>query len=261
MKHCPTLAVLVTLSITTLNNSASAASIYAINTGLSNDIAVVDAISQLNFLGNTVTTGSTLADYSAYDQVWDLRYNQNLGPTDVTAMGNYLASGGRMFLSGEQPAYTELRNASLVDWVEAVGGGSMTLVNVRITGDQPVTTAGQIVAQPNQRTFLRYYAANSVSTPGTGFMVTETQSGLGHSSLIGWDFGDIIGSPNARMLVGFDINLFRNSSAWAENMVHYLGGDAPPPVVPEPSTYAMAALGLLGLGLLAWRRKHANRSR
>jgi hypothetical protein len=49
-----------------------------------------------------VATGGTLANYSAFDQVWDLRYQGNLGAADVAAMGSYLQGGGRMYLTEER---------------------------------------------------------------------------------------------------------------------------------------------------------------
>jgi hypothetical protein len=190
---------------------------------------------------------STLADYSAYDQVWDLRYQTNLGAADVTAMGNYLAGGGRMYLTGEHVGFTSLRNTSLTSLINNVGGGSLALTGVAVAGGQNVTTAGQIVNTPNALTSIFYQAAEVSSTAGSGFLVTETSSGSGTGSLIGWDFGDIAGSPSARMLVGFDINIFGSwggptqSMDLTENMATYLGAPVPVP--------GACLLGILGLSV------------
>ncbi len=228
--------------------NVNAATIYTIGSD------VDGATSNLTTLGHSVSTGSVLTDYSAYDQVWDLRILQNLTPADQTSMGNYLASGGRMFLTGENDGFDTQRNNTLVTWISNVGGGSISL-----TGDagttlvtQSFTTEGALVNSPNTFASLEYNAARTVSvSSGNAFLVTEKNPGEG--SLLGWDFGDISGASNARMIIGFDAQLFSsgtNGINFTENVYSYLASP-----VPLPAAFWLMASGLLGL--VSFRKKRA----
>jgi hypothetical protein len=232
---------------------AEATSIYVIDTGLTAYPSIASAKSDLTNLGYGLTTGGTLADYSGYDEVWDLRFNATLGTADVAAMGSYLAGGGRMYLTGENAGY-DFRNNSVLSLLNAVGAGSLTLSQGYFTGVQAVTTAGQIVNNPNAFSQVAYQASRTTTSAGSGFFVTEKSPGEG--SLVGWDFGDIAGSPDARLLVGFDIEIFTNGTNWTQNMATYLGAPAPAAPVPEP-----ASIVLLGTGVAAVARRRLGRRR
>jgi hypothetical protein len=229
-----------------MGSEAGALTIKIIDQGVSGYDAVIAARNHLIALGHTLTTGGTLEDYSAFDQVWDLRYKGNLGEADITAMGNYLANGGRMYLTGDWGNFDSRRNASLVSWTGSVGGGLLVLANSSVIWPQPITEAGQIVNWPNPFESVTYDAARTTSSAGSGFFVTETELGSGEGSLVGWDFGDINGKPDARMLIGFDIDIFRNGQDWTENMATYLA-------VPGPATLLLLGLG----GLMLRRRRQA----
>jgi len=234
---------------------AHALPIYVLNDTSSSHTMVQSAIGDLNSLGHSVTTGGTLADYSAYSQVWDLRYNANLGAADVTAMGSYLAGGGRMYMTGEHAGFNASRNTSLVSWVNGVGGGNMILADVFHAGLQTFTAAGSAVgldSAPNALAGLNTNAANSAvaASIDQGFLVTQ-EGNLTQGSVVGWDFGDISGAAGSRMLLGFDIELFANGVNWTENMVAYLDSAS----APEPGILALMGMGLLGIGFS--RRKKA----
>jgi hypothetical protein len=213
---------------------------------------VTAAKNQLTSLGHTITTGGTLSDYSGFDQVWDLRYNVNLTAADITAMGSYLQSGGNLYLTGEHSGFNASRNNSLVSFISGVGGGSIALANGNAVGAQTITAAGQIVNSPNTFSSVNFNSANTVTAldTGNGFQVTN----LG--SLLGWDFGDISGAANARMLVGFDIEIFQNPTGWTQNMATYLG-DAPSNVPESGSTVALVGVAMLGLVLVRRRNVSA----
>lgn len=223
--------------------SAFALNIRVIDAGYSHGM-ITNAKNYLTGLGHTVSSGTTLADYSAFDQVWDLRYNSALGAGDIAAMGAFLNSGRSIYLTGEHSGFAA-RNNSLVGFVSAVGGGTIALQNTSHAGAESITAAGQVVNNPNTFTSVQFSAANSVGVAGVGngFQVTS----LG--SLAGWDFGDITGSPGARMLIGFDIEIFNstNGAGWAQNMATYLGSQAPAAAPDAASSFGLILAGLIGL--------------
>ena len=215
-----------------------------------------NAINHLNSLGHTVTVGGTLANYSAFDQVWDLRFAKKLTEVDVDAMGNFLRGGGSMYMAGEGSAY-DARNNSLRSFVSSVGGGTVSLIG-DARGSQSITAQGQAVNSPNVFGSVSFHYARTSATAGSGFLVTEQGVGSGRGgSLVGWDLGDISGSPDARMLVGFDIEIFQNGVQWTENMATYLGDESPGSSVPEPSTFILALLATIGLSFYRRRRRRA----
>ncbi len=231
---------------------AQAGSVYVIGNGHGQ---VTNARNHLTGLGHTVTfSGSTLGDYSSYDQVWDLRYSSNLGASDVTAMGSYLASGGRMYMTGENSGFDSNRNNSLVSFLTSVGAGNLSLAG-RGDGAETFTSSGESLLNNNPNNFasVGYDASRTTSSAGNGFLATEAGVGSGIGSLVGWDFGDIVGSSNARILVGFDIEIFQNGQVWTENMHTFLS--APANVVPEPATVALLGIGIVGLAGAEVRRR------
>lgn len=243
------LAVLVAME-----GQSQADAIYVIDAGYSHS-RINDAKNHLTNLGHTLTNGGTLSDYSTYDQVWDLRYNSALGASDISAMGAYLAAGGRMYLTGEHSGF-DGRNNSLVSFLSAVGAGALSLSGGTSTSEL-ITPDGAVVNSPNLFSSVSYGATRTVAEATDGFLVTSVDgSNTSTGSLVGWDFNDISGASNARMLVGFDIEIFLSGQNWTENMATYLAG----PQVPEPgSLIAMLSLASFGAGAVVFRRRRSKK--
>ena len=241
--------VIVTTLVATLANSTSAASIYVIGASSGSDVT-----NTLSGLGHSTSWGGTLTDYSAYDQVWDIRGSQSLTSSDTTAMSAFLASGGRMYITGEI-VFARSRNQSIVDFVDQIGGGTLTLHANEVSGSQSLTTPGMITNTPNPLSHLTYSGAAAATTT-QGFLVTEDTYKPGYGSTIGWDMGDLSSATDARLLVSFDTQVLYspyhdNANLWIENAATYLGAPVANPatiVVPLPMP---AALGLVGLALQA----------
>jgi hypothetical protein len=242
-------ALAFAVPLLTLGPGARADAIYVINAGVQGAVGVVDAIASLNSLGHAVSTGNTLADYTTYDQVWDLRYNQNFVLADLTAFDAYLKSGGRTYFTGENPSFDVTRNTSLRGLLFALGGGDVRYSAATAANSQAVTAEGALLNVPNTFSSVSFVGARLVGPPSSGFLVTESAAGLG--SLVAWDFGDIAGAPDARMIAGWDIDMFRattgNGTGWVENLVTFLGTSAPTGSVPEPATLLLLGVALGGL--------------
>ncbi|WP_425616271.1 PEP-CTERM sorting domain-containing protein [Anatilimnocola sp. NA78] len=247
------LACLAVLGTVVLGAVAeSSAAIYVIDTGVTSFSA--SPKSQLTGLGYTVNSGGALANYSGYEQVWDLRYNANLSGTDTTAMEAYLQSGGRMYLTGEHNGFDASRNNSLLGFLNATGAGPVSLVaNTNFSGTQTFTTEGQALNSPTTLAGVNFFAGRVVSETGQGFLVTQTGLVPGQGSLLAWDFGDITGKESARMIVGFDHEMFGSTpGGLVGNFASFLGATT---VAPEPATLVMWSLGMAGIGVVGWRRR------
>jgi hypothetical protein len=211
------------------------------------------ASNNLVSLGHNVTlvqNPQNLNTYLQYDQIWDFRYNTQMTNQDGVDMGAYLQAGGRMLVLGEHSGFEGSRNISLRNWINQVGGGQIgNYVQSCATDFEATTVAGQIVMQPNPLAGIQMNCATTYNNPGTGFLVVD--SGGGDGGVIGWNFGDLVGAPGARLLACWDIEQWQSGLGqdlpWTENCATYLSR------VPAPGS-----VGLLGLaGLVAARRRRA----
>ncbi len=242
--------VLAAGTVMSLATVASADNILFINGSEGSHPWSIQANNDLINLGHNVTTlTNPPGSYAGYDQVWDFRYNTNMTNQDATDMGAFLQSGGRMLVLAENSGFEGSRNQSLKNWVNQVGGGVIgNFVNGCFAGTENVTNAGQVVMQPNAFNQIAYNCSTTYNTSGTGFLVSSGPNGDG--SIIGWNFGDIAGSPNARMLFVADIECWEagngNGINFTDDLATYLGR------VPAPGTASL--IGLAGLAAARRRR-------
>ena len=240
--------ILVFISICILiQTNTYAYSIYVMDSGHQ---GAVNVKSVLTNLGHDVTAAgtNTLADYSSYDQVWDLRYPNSLTTADVNAMSTFLTEGGKLYLTGENSSW-DARNNSVINFVSNVGGGTLNYGTVTtVHSYQQITSTGQTkIGTPNSITQIYFRNARRMSA-GNGFLLTESEQN-GYGSLIGWESSNITG--NGKMLVGLDINMYDNTSADKHNNTHVIQnlteflGEASP--IPEPHSIICILLGSIML--------------
>ena len=197
-----------------------------------------------------VTNPQPLNVYQQYGQVWDFRYNTSMTNQDAIDMGAFMQGGGRMLVLGEHSGFEGSRNISLRNWISQVGGGNIgNYVQACAVDFEKTTGPGAVVMQPNALPGLQFNCSTTYNKTGSGFLVVD--SGAGDGGVIGWNFGDIAGSPNARLIAAWDIELWQSGMGqdmpWTENCATYLSR------VPAPGS-----AGLLGLaGLIAGRRRRA----
>ena len=241
-----TTRLLVVIVVSVVGSMASADAIFVLGSGHG---SISNAINNLNTHGHSVTSSNTtLLDYSAYDQVWDLRYSEDISAPERSSFADYLSGGGRMYISGEISVFDD-RNNSINLFLNEIGVGNVGLIsNTSGFENQAFTVAGQVVNEPNDFTDISTYYARRVVAPVSGFLVSESNTNPGTGSLIGWDFGDLPNHPDSRMLIGFDIELFDNGVNWTENVATYLGASA----VPEPG---LTTLWILGVASVCLRRR------
>lgn len=243
------LRVVVAGALMSMVGAASADNILFINGAEGGHPYSIQALQDLQNLGHNVTVlTNPPGSYAGYDEVWDFRYNTNMTNQDAIDMGAYLQGGGRMLVLAENSGFEGSRNQSLKNWVNQVGGGVIgNYVQGCFVGTENVTGPGSIVMSPNPFSQISYNCSTTYNTAGTGFLVTSGPNGDG--GIIGWDYGDINGAPNARMLFVADIECWQpgngNGINFTQDLEVYLSR------VPAPGT-----AGLLGLaGIVAGRRR------
>ena len=210
--------------------------------------------------GNTVTIADDIPlDLSLYSQVWDIRFDNSFALT-TSQQAEYLSflqGGGGMFLMGENSSFMA-RNTSIFDFVSLLGGGSLgpdliggcdgtQTVNAPFTGAAPVTS-------------INFNCSGVIASNGTGEWITERESGGG--SGVAWGVGSLANATAGALTMVLDVNFMQGVGSEAEqnltkNLIGYVGDQVDPPSndVPEPGSFGLAGLALLGLAFSSRARK------
>src|SRR5208337_3816082 len=126
------------------------ATIIDIPSGCAGSAEETNLTAALNSASYTVTytTSGVPMSLSGQKQVWDIRCQSALSPSDITTYTTYLASGGSLFIMGENLGFGAARDASIVSFIQGLGGGNLTLtatLNAQtaqppFTGPTPLST-------------------------------------------------------------------------------------------------------------------------
>ena len=102
---------------------------------------------RLEAAGHTVTiqrdTNNPPADISAYDQIWDLRWNTSLDATTTAQYDDFVKNGGFLFMATENPGCCNVPNATKAALITQMGGGDTTI------GGTAGSTENQVVNGTN----------------------------------------------------------------------------------------------------------------
>ncbi|MDR1075300.1 MAG: hypothetical protein LBL59_03070 [Xanthomonadaceae bacterium] len=154
-------------------------------------------------------TSSVPSNLSAYQQIWDLRYDGVITPEEHEQYLRFLRSGKRMFVMGENGGF-QGRNNSVIDLIEAAGGGLMTFAkpgNIQ-TIHAPFDEGGA--------TLVSYRNVGGVVSPGTGaFISSGARGGTG----VSWDTGTLEYAPRGLLTVMFDVNFMESKASVAESQI------------------------------------------
>ncbi|MCI2283523.1 PEP-CTERM sorting domain-containing protein [Colwellia sp. MSW7] len=158
----------------------------------------------------------------------------------------YLQSGGGMFIMGENSSFTA-RNNSIFSLINAAGGGSLAFSS-NVTSTQTVNAP---FTGPNAVTNVTYNAPGGANGHGTGSWITNSGNiGTG----IAWGTGDLSNATAGALTTIFDVNFMQttadlNSQNLTKNLIGFIDTQVnpDPTSVPEPSTFAIFLLSMIGL--------------
>ena len=209
-------------------------------------------------VGNTVTISSEIpVSLAGFSQVWDIRFSSvfALNSSQQGQYLSYLQGGGRMFLMGENDSFMP-RNNSIFSLIAAAGGGSL---GFGVCSDaQTVQGAFQ---GPNAVTSIGYLATGCFNGTGTGQWISNSSANSGAG--VAWTTGTLANATAGALTTILDVNFMEgiygtDVQNLTKNLIGFVNNPPPPPgqnVVPEPSTYALMATGLIGLVGISRRRR------
>ena len=209
-------------------------------TGIFNSAFGASNINQVNAIGS-----GALAGYSALmltlPNLPDSPYV--LSASEASEITTFLNGGGRMYVFGENDAWTAW-NTSIANLVGGTVGGSYSGI-----------------ALPNFSTGI-LQGVGSVNYPAGGAFTSLGTSGL---SLFNTNVAALFGPTNNALFI-LDVNLCDDSNIgsagnrqFCRNIGGFLNGTIPPvaTAAPEPATFALFGGGLSLIGLAARRRRRA----
>jgi hypothetical protein len=221
------------------------------------------ALTSAGYTVNTIATGVVPASLTGQQQVWDIRCTTVLASPEISTFTAYLASGGSLFLLGENLGFAAARDASLISYIAAVGGGSLTL-----TATNNAQTAQSPFTGPTTLSTISYRAVGGTTTAGTGSFITTDTNGYGGAIVFGP--GSLSSAPSGTLIIVWDVNFMDNSRTAPEiallnNLIAYLAAPVPvgvPPVTPtvpalSPTSTVVLILLLACAGALLLRQRFA----
>lgn len=204
--------------------------------------------------GNVVTVVDGVpASFAGYAQVWDIRFSNSgaLGASTITDYVSYLASGGGMFVMGENSGFAT-RNSSVLGLITAAGGGSLTF-----TSPNDTQTVYSPFTGPNAVTTINYLASGGVTSFGTGQWITAQAGGTAGTG-VAFGVGTLGNASKGALTAIFDVNFMQTdanagSVALTKNLIGFVGNQVS---VPESSTWMMmiAGFGIVGGSMRSRRR-------
>lgn len=156
---------------------------------------------------------------AGYALVCDLRFSNVFGlpAHERSTFASWLAPGRTLIVHGENSGFAA-RNFAIQDWLIELGGGFVS-VATQNGAQQQACTHPQIGSTPNQVAQVGFAVPGRILDPGLGARVTS-------ESIAAWRQGQLTQSPNARIVLVMDINMWTGALGtgnrpFFENLIHF----------------------------------------
>jgi hypothetical protein len=175
----------------------------------------------LGFIPTTVTTYSAFlalsdAQVANYAHIWDVGYDTLMPGNVEDKYATYLASGGAIYLLGENGYFVE-RDGDITNFITNMGGGSVS-ADAQTTGILSATVAAEFRIANNTST-VTFNNVGRFGAVGNGTTLASSGNGV-HAAV--WKTGSLSNKLTGAIAVVLDIN-------------HLVGGDIQPDFVDNVS--------------------------
>ena len=159
----------------------------------------------LGFTPTTVTSYSALlalsdAALANYAHIWDVGYDTMMPSNVEDKFATYLASGGAMFLLGENGYFVD-RDSEITNFITNMGGGTVS-ADAQTTGVLTATVAAEFRLSNSTSTVLLNNVGRFGSV-GNGTVMASSGNGT-HAAV--WKTGSLSNKPTGAIAVVLDIN-------------------------------------------------------
>ena len=175
----------------------------------------------LGFIPATITSYSaflalTDEQVANYAHIWDVGYDTLMPGTVEDKYATYLASGGALFLLGENGFFVE-RDGDISNFITDMGGGSVS-ADAQTTGVLSATVAAEF-RLANTTSSVTFNNVGRFGSIGNGTTLASSGNGV-HAAV--WKTGSLSNKPTGAIAVVLDIN-------------HLVGGNIQPDFVDNVS--------------------------
>lgn len=159
----------------------------------------------LGLVPTTVTSYSaflalTDEQIANYAHIWDVGYDTLIPSNVEDKYATYLASGGAMFLLGENGFFVE-RNGEITNFISNMGGGTVSTTN-QTTGVVSAGIASEFLLA-NTNPNVTFNNVGRFNANGTGTVMASSGNGV-HAAV--WKTGSLSNKPTGAIAVVLDIN-------------------------------------------------------
>lgn len=196
-------------------NSSEAPMVGNIQTNLGN------ALTSSGYATTLTNDSDALPTLTAFKQVWDIRGGSAYALTDPQKSSylSYLQGGGTLFLMGENTGYGPARNASLISFITAAGGGTPVIGSAL----NSQTVQAPVATTPNTLSTVSYAGAGGFTSTGNGICLTKDNNNSCTAVAFG---GGTLSNATAGALVSvLDVNFLGTgyiNTAFVDNLIAYL---------------------------------------
>jgi hypothetical protein len=160
---------------------------------------------RLEAAGHTATIVSTApADYTGYDQIWDLRWNESFDQTQIDAYDDFVKNGGFLFISTENPGCCNGYNATKAALITQMGGGD-TVIGGTAGSTLDVVSDGTNTTYMTNGLTVNFMAISAIENDQGTALITDSNGAVAAMMWVG-NAGDLAEGYTGTVITIADIN-------------------------------------------------------